>query len=77
MRGYVKRAKRMQDVLGEHQDAVVAAQAVRELDGQLHRPMAHAAAAALAEAQDARRVAIRGVYRKAWKRLDRRARALA
>jgi CHAD domain-containing protein len=76
-RGYVKRAKVVQDALGDHQDAVLAAAALEDLDRHLHRPAAHMAAAALADVQDARRRAARAAFPKAWKRLDRRARVVA
>lgn len=76
MKGYVKRAKAVQDVLGEHQDAVVAMDMLRDLDGLVHRPMAHVAAEALIESEAARRTEARAGFPKAWRRLQRRARSV-
>jgi CHAD domain-containing protein len=67
---YVKRARALQDVLGEHQDAVVAAAALAQLDAELHRPMARMAAGSLIRAQDRRRAASRARLPKHWRRLD-------
>jgi CHAD domain-containing protein len=69
---YVKRAKKLQDVLGDHQDAVVAAGVVRDL----RDPDTAAAVDALVDRQDARRADARAAYPKAWKRFDRRGRSL-
>jgi CHAD domain-containing protein len=77
MHGYVKRAKAVQDALGEHQDAVVATRVLAEIDGELHRPMAHMAVAALIDVQQRRKDAARSAFSKTWRRLDRRARAIA
>jgi CHAD domain-containing protein len=73
MAKYVKRAKTVQDVLGDHQDAVVASAMLLEIDGSLHRPAAHMAVEALQAAYDERRRAARKAFPKAWKRLDKRA----
>lgn len=69
---YIKRAKTLQDVLGEHQDAAVAEKRIRRLVSRV-RPSRRTALAAgrLIERQRARRVAARSVWRKAWERLDR------
>jgi CHAD domain-containing protein len=69
---YVKRAKTLQDVLGEHQDAAVAENRIRRLLSRV-RPSRRTALAAgrLIERQRARRVAARRDWPKAWKRLDR------
>jgi CHAD domain-containing protein len=69
---YIKRAKTLQDVLGEHQDAAVAEKRIRTLVSRV-RPSRRTALAAgrLIERQRARRVAARSVWRKAWERLDR------
>jgi CHAD domain-containing protein len=64
----VRRAKRFQDVLGEHQDAVVAAQRLRELADGAHGEQAFAAGR-LAERENARRQEARKAWPKAWKRL--------
>ena len=70
MHRYVKRAKAVQDVLGEHQDAVVAARVLTSIDSELHRPAAHMAAGALADAQQDRKAAARSAFPKAWRRLN-------
>jgi CHAD domain-containing protein len=69
---YIKRAKSLQDVLGEHQDAAVAEQRIRRLLARV-RPSRRTALAAgrLIERQRARRAAARREWPKAWKRLDR------
>ena len=76
MRGYVKRAKELQDVLGDHQDAVVAARELKAMDAELARPAAHLAVAALLDVQAGRRAAARAAFPRAWRRLDKRARRL-
>jgi CHAD domain-containing protein len=76
MHGYAKRAKAVQDVLGEHQDAVVATEVLRSVDAELERPMAHLAVAALLGMQEARKRAARAAFPKAWRRLDDRSRSL-
>ena len=68
-RKYVKRAKEVQDVLGDHQDAVVATAVLRGID-------AGPAVAALVDRQDARRRAARADFTKAWKRFDTEGRKL-
>jgi CHAD domain-containing protein len=70
---YRKRAKALQDILGEHQDAVVAASVLADVDRGLTRPRAHGACAALAEMQAERRAATRSRIARAWKRLEARA----
>jgi CHAD domain-containing protein len=70
---YGKRAKALQDILGEHQDAVVAASVLADVDRDLTRPPAHGACAALAEMQAERRAATRTRIAQAWKRLEARA----
>jgi CHAD domain-containing protein len=69
---YVTRAKELQDVLGEHQDAVVAAEVLPGLGG----PDTGPAVAALVDRQDARRAEARAAFPKAWKRFDKRGRTL-
>jgi CHAD domain-containing protein len=66
----VKRAKVLQDVLGEHQDAVVAADRLREL-AMKALPEQAVAAGRLIEREEARRAAARSSWAKAWKRLRR------
>src|SRR5689334_11048690 len=72
-RRYAKRAKALQGVLGEHQDAVVATAMLAAVDRELSRPAAHDACAALAEIQAERRTAARDRVAKGWKRLEGRA----
>jgi CHAD domain-containing protein len=67
---FVARAMALQDVLGEHQDAVIAEQRIRELLGQVHGTGRTALVAGrLVERQRARRAAARAAWPKAWKRL--------
>ena len=72
-RRYAKRAKALQGVLGEHQDAVVATAMLAAVDQELSRPAAHDACAALAEIQAERRTAARDRVAGCWKRLEARA----
>jgi CHAD domain-containing protein len=67
---FVARAKDVQDVLGEHQDAVVAEERIRELVAQVRGTGRTAVAAGrLIERQRARRAAAQAAWPKAWKRL--------
>lgn len=67
---FVARAKDVQDVLGEHQDAVVAEERIRELVAQVRGTGRTALAAGrLIERQRSRRMAARAAWPKAWKRL--------
>jgi CHAD domain-containing protein len=67
---FVSRAKDVQDVLGEHQDAVVAEERIRELVAQVRGTGRTALAAGrLIERQRSRRAAARAAWPKAWKRL--------
>jgi CHAD domain-containing protein len=67
---FVARAKDVQDTLGEHQDAVVAEERIRELVAQVRGTGRTALAAGrLIERQRARRAAARAAWPKAWKRL--------
>ena len=70
---YAKRAKALQDVLGEHQDAVVATAMLNDVARDLSRPAARTACAALVEIQAGRRVAARDRVAEGWKRLEARA----
>jgi CHAD domain-containing protein len=67
----VQRAKKLQDVLGEHQDAVVAAERLRGLAADAS-PAQALAAGRLVEREEARRVEARAVWPKAWKRLRKK-----
>jgi CHAD domain-containing protein len=67
---FVERAKQLQDVLGEHQDAVVAEERVRELLERVRGTGRTAfAAGRLVERQGARRAAARDAWPRAWRRL--------
>lgn len=68
---FVQASKRFQDVVGEHQDAIVAEERIRA-----YAESADAAfgAGRLVERQHARRVRARAELPKAWKRLRRRGR---
>jgi CHAD domain-containing protein len=67
---FVRRAKEAQDLLGEHQDAAIAEQRIRELVGEVRGTGRTALAAGqLIERQRARRVAARAGWPKTWKRL--------
>lgn len=69
-RRFVDRAKALQDVLGEHQDAAVAEARIRELVGQVRGTGRTALVAGrLIERQRARRAAAREAWPKGWKRL--------
>jgi CHAD domain-containing protein len=65
---FVRCAKALQDVLGEHQDAVVAAARLRRLAVGAS-PGQALAAGRLVEREQARRAATRATWREAWKRL--------
>jgi CHAD domain-containing protein len=67
---FVKRAKVFQDVTGEHQDAAVAEEKLRELVGDASAA-ASFAAGQLAERERARRASARERLPKAWKDLER------
>jgi CHAD domain-containing protein len=64
----VRRAKKFQDVLGEHQDAVVAAERLRELAAR-GLPEQTLAVGRLVEREERRRLEARKAWPKAWKRL--------
>jgi CHAD domain-containing protein len=66
-RKYVAAAKGLQDVLGEHQDAVVAQERLRALAARL--PAAAVAAGRLVEREQVRAERGRDEWRAAWKRL--------
>jgi len=70
-RKFVAAAKDLQDVLGEHQDAVVAEDRIRALAARTEDPEARFAAGRLVERQRARRAAARADVRDAWERVDR------
>jgi CHAD domain-containing protein len=69
---FVAAAKELQDVLGEHQDAVVAEERVRAWSEG--RPEAALAAGRLVQLERDRRTEARAAWPAAWDRLERRAR---
>ena len=68
---YVQAAKVLQDVLGEHQDAVVAAERLRDVADRM--PDTALAAGRLIERENARAVRGRDEWRSAWKKLAKTA----
>jgi CHAD domain-containing protein len=68
---YVKAAKSLQDVLGEHQDAVVAQERLRALAERT--PEAGVAVGRLVERERERAGRSRGAWQSAWKRLKKTA----
>jgi CHAD domain-containing protein len=70
----VRAAKKLQDVLGDHQDAVVAEERLRNWAAS--DPHSAFAAGRLAERAERRRADARASWRVAWRHLDRRARAI-
>jgi CHAD domain-containing protein len=76
-RRFVDRAKKLQDTLGEHQDAVVAEQTIRELSRTTNDPAAGIGAGRLIERQHERRAAARADLSKRWKRLNRAGKRLS
>ena len=69
-RKLVKRAKKLQDVLGEHQDAVVAAERLRELAAGA-APQQALVAGRLVEREEERRTQARASWPEAWRKLNR------
>lgn len=65
-----RRAKQLQDVLGDHQDAVVAEERLRELAGRA-APSRALAAGRLIERERVRRQEARAKWEKAWDKLRR------
>jgi CHAD domain-containing protein len=71
-RGFVEEAKAFQDVLGEHQDAIVATDTLRRLSTATTNVDAARVAGRLIEREHQRRDVARAAFPKAWKRLERR-----
>jgi CHAD domain-containing protein len=69
---FVRRAKKLQDVLGEHQDAVVAAGRLRELAAEAE-PEQALVAGRLVEREAGRRAAAREEWPQAWTKLRKKA----
>lgn len=71
---FIKRAKKVQDVLGEHQDAAVAEERLRGLLGKGRRPPAKMLADTLVSRQRERREAAKADFLDRWPGLERRGR---
>jgi CHAD domain-containing protein len=70
LRRVVKRARALQDVLGEQQDAVVAEGRLRVL-GSVAKPLPALVAGRLIEVERARQSEARRAWKNVWRRLDR------
>ena len=71
---FVEKTKRLQDILGEHQDAVVAEGRLRELFDSVPGRRAGFVAGRLVERQRARRLAARADFASVWPKVARRGR---
>ncbi len=71
---FVEKAKRLQDILGEHQDAVVAERRLRELFDGVRGRRAGFVLGRLVERQRARRLAARAEFAIHWPKVKRRGR---
>ena len=71
LQGYVAVAKRLQDVLGEHQDSVVAEERLRRVAAS--HPDAAVAAGRLVDRERRRRARGTGDWRPQWKLLSKQA----
>ncbi len=74
MRKLIRATKRFQDVVGAHQDAVVAAERIRAVADRSKSVETAFAAGRLAERTTARRKTARRQLPRAWKRVERRGR---
>ena len=70
-RRVVRDAKRLQDVIGDHQDAVVAEERIRSLLDQVDSARAHFAGGQLVERERERRRQARAAFPEAWSRLKK------
>ena len=68
---FIANAKRLQDVIGEHQDAVVAGQRIQQALGVSRGGRVAFAAGRLVEREEERRGRARSKWRKAWRKLER------
>ena len=71
---FVEKAKHLQDILGEHQDAVVAEERLRELFDGVRGRRAGFVTGRLVERQRARRLAARAAFASYWPKVERRGR---
>ena len=74
MRRYVDRATALQDLLGEHQDAVVAERRIVAAGRGAVRPAVAVTAGRLAQLEVERRARARAAFPAAWRSLRRQAR---
>jgi CHAD domain-containing protein len=72
---FVARAKRLQDVIGEHQDAVVARERIQQALGSSRGARVAFAAGRLVEREDERRRQARAGWLQAWRKLERSGRS--
>jgi CHAD domain-containing protein len=68
---FIANAKRLQDVIGEHQDAVVAGHRIQQALGVSRGGRVAFAAGRLVEREEERRGRARSKWRKAWRKLER------
>jgi CHAD domain-containing protein len=73
-RKFVRAAKRFQDIVGDHQDAVVAEEKIRAATRAAGSASAALAAGRLVQLERERRREARAAVPRAWKKLDRRGR---
>jgi CHAD domain-containing protein len=71
---FIEQAKELQDVLGEHQDAVVASRRIQEALASVRGSRVAFAAGRLVEAQAQRRLQARAAFPAAWKKLEKQGR---
>ncbi len=67
---FIRQAKKFQDVVGDHQDAVVATEELRRVAGLTRSQAAALAAGRLIERQQDEKRRMRRAFPKAWSRLD-------
>jgi CHAD domain-containing protein len=71
---FVALAKQLQDILGDHQDAVVAQARIRDWTASSDDPRAQFAAGRLVQLERDRMAAARAAWPAAWRKLDEAAR---
>jgi CHAD domain-containing protein len=71
---FIDRAKDLQDVIGEHQDAVVASRRIQDTLASVRGNRVSFAAGRLVEAQEERRLQAREAFPAAWKKLEKQGR---
>jgi CHAD domain-containing protein len=69
---YIRRLRRLQDLLGDHHDALVAEQRLRQLLAHTSRPRAAFALGRLIERQSERRRAVRVKLPAVWEKIQKR-----